>query len=88
MAKGKQRVQADGGGVRKGAPDGVSETSKRGSSGESQGGAYPNPHRGKKPKDGFMSHGGQTENNYHGTGQLGGQDVDEQENANSPAKNE
>jgi len=29
--------------------------------GESGGGPYPNPHRGKKPKDGFLGHGGQTE---------------------------
>jgi hypothetical protein len=29
--------------------------------GESGGGPYPNPHAGKKPKDGFMGHGGQTE---------------------------
>jgi hypothetical protein len=29
--------------------------------GESGGGPYPNPHTGKKPKDGFLGHGGQTE---------------------------
>ena len=29
--------------------------------GESGGGPYPNPHGGKKPKDGFMGHGGQTD---------------------------
>jgi hypothetical protein len=29
--------------------------------GESGGGAYPNPHAGKKPKDGFLGHGGQTD---------------------------
>ena len=29
--------------------------------GESGGGAYPNPHSGKAPKDGFLDHGGQTE---------------------------
>ncbi|WP_116090633.1 hypothetical protein [Sphingomonas crusticola] len=33
----------------------------RSGGGESGGGAYPNPHTGKKPKDGFMGHGGQTE---------------------------
>jgi hypothetical protein len=30
-------------------------------SGESGGGPYPNPHAGKTPKDGFMSHAGQTQ---------------------------
>jgi len=29
--------------------------------GESGGGAYPNPHTGKAPKNGFLGHGGQTE---------------------------
>jgi hypothetical protein len=38
-------------------------------SGESQGGAYPNPHGGKDPKGGpdtFLGHGGQTANDYPG----------------------
>ena len=29
--------------------------------GESGGGAYPNPHAGKAPKNGFLGHGGQTD---------------------------
>lgn len=29
--------------------------------GESGGGPYPNPHAGKKPKHGFLDHGGQTD---------------------------
>jgi len=29
--------------------------------GESGGGPYPNPHTGKAPDHGFLSHGGQTE---------------------------
>lgn len=80
----------DSGGARKGAPDGMKLTggAKARSSGESQGGAYPNPHRGKKPKGGFMGHGGQTEIDYHGTGQLGEDKVEGQENVNSPARNE
>ena len=54
--------------------------------GESGGGAYLNPHTGKKEKnDGFLSHGGQTEIGYHGTGQLGDQETG-QGNANAPAK--
>lgn len=46
---------------------------------ESSGGAYPNPHSGKKP--GRHAHGGQTGQAYHGTGQLGEQSVGENENA-------
>ena len=54
--------------------------------GESGGGAYPNPHTGKAEKnDGLFSHGGQTDNGYHGTGQLGTQETG-QGNANAPAK--
>jgi hypothetical protein len=37
--------------------------------GESQGGAYPNPHGGKGSnagRDGFLGHGGQTDNAYQG----------------------
>jgi hypothetical protein len=37
--------------------------------GESQGGAYPNPHSGKDPKGGpdtFLGHGGQTDIGYEG----------------------
>lgn len=42
--------------------------------GESDGGAYPNPHTGKdgaEPIDTFSGHGGQSEQDYHGPGQLG-----------------
>lgn len=60
--------------------------------GESAGGAYPNPHSGKEERGesgkdaggGFMGHGGQTEMNYHGPGQLG--DEDGGGNANSATK--
>jgi hypothetical protein len=53
--------------------------------GESGGGAYPNPHKGKKPEGGgYMGHGGQTEMPYHGTGQLGEEKVGE--NSNAPAR--
>lgn len=62
----------------KGAPDGVSAATGSGNvhgrsdGGESGGGAYPNPHTGKKPEGGgFLSHGGQTEIGYHGGGQAG-----------------
>ncbi len=55
--------------------------------GQSDGGAYPNPHTGKKggkTGGGFMGHGGQTEMEYHGEGQLGEKKLGE--NANSPAR--
>jgi hypothetical protein len=65
----KQPMQASGGGA-KGAPDGVSDVETHGrSDGESQGGAYPNPHptgkRRSSPGD-FMGHGGQSHINYEG----------------------
>ena len=50
--------------------------------GESGGAPYPNPHRGKKPKDGtegfggFMGHGGQSEQDYSGPGQASGEKAD------------
>ena len=53
--------------------------------GESGGGAYPNPHRGKEGGDtGFMGHGGQSAMAYHGEGQLGERQTGE--NANAPSK--
>ncbi|API58931.1 hypothetical protein BSL82_06060 [Tardibacter chloracetimidivorans] len=85
----KQPMQADGGGRRKGAPDGVSQREAGGTRtpGESGGGPYPNPHSRKKRKGPrFMDHGGQSEIAYHGTGQLGETDVKGQENRNAPAK--
>lgn len=70
----KKEMPANGGGVAKGKPDGVSgspETGEvggvhgRSSGGESGGGAYPNPHSGKGPtKSGFS--GGQGEKAYYG----------------------
>ena len=56
----------------------------RSGGGDSGGGAYPNPHTGKEGsggKEGYMGHGGQTEMPYHGSGQLGDQDVGGNENA-------
>lgn len=59
----RQPTQADGGG-RKGRPDGVSDApAKRGGKGESDGGAYPNPHTGEADPD---FDGGQSEKAYHG----------------------
>ncbi len=54
----------------------------RSGGGDSGGGAYPNPHTGKEPQnDGFMGHGGQTEMEYHGTGQLGEKELGGNPNA-------
>ena len=64
-----QPMQADGGAASaQGSSDGVGDAATHGrEEGESQGGAYPNPHRGKKPQGGdFLHHGGQTEIAYHG----------------------
>ena len=54
--------------------------------GQSGGGAYPNPHSGKDEadSDGWNGHGGQSEMEYHGTGQLGEEKVGG--NANSPTE--
>lgn len=73
------------------APDMTGEDKMR-SSGESQGGAYPNPHDGKdsdgQGPDAFMGHGGQSKIGYHGTGQLGSKAVGGRGNANAPAKSD
>jgi hypothetical protein len=55
----KQPMQADGD-QQKGAPDGVNHPANEGESG---GGAYPNPHRGKVG-NGFD--GGQSDKDYEG----------------------
>ena len=61
------------------------EPSGRGGGGESGGGAYPGPGRGKAGgKDGFMGGGGQSGEGYHGHGRLGGEDVGD--NPNAPAQ--
>lgn len=75
----QQPMQADGSGT---DPDEKGEAGAPGKSGggESAGGAYPNPHTGKKPKGAVedrLGHGGQTEIDYHGPGQLGGEVADE-----------
>lgn len=65
-------TQAMGDGSRKGAPDGTNRP--RETAGESGGGAYPNPHTGKGDKKSDWQ-GGQSEIGYHGSGQLGDQEV-------------
>lgn len=51
--------------------------------GQAGGGAYPNPHTGKEGggREGYMGHGGQTEQPYHGTGQLGDKETGENPNS-------
>jgi hypothetical protein len=70
MMTDKQPMQADGKPSGTSRRDGVEEaTHGKSGGGESQGAAYPNPHRGKKPRNGpgdVMGHGGQTEIAYHG----------------------
>lgn len=57
------------------------------SGGESQGGAYPNPHSGK-PDAEKEFHGGQSGQGYHGHGQIGEKDVPGEENANAASKDD
>lgn len=77
----KQEMQADGDGTTPHRPDENGEVaSRRRAGGESQGGAYPNPHSGKEP-GGFD--GGQSERAYHGSGRLGETKTGEQPNAGS-----
>lgn len=76
---------------RKGAPDGVNNpgTMGRKGKGESDGGPYPNPHTGKSgkaAKEGYGSHGGQSEIAYHGPEQLGEKNVEPGGNKNAGAK--
>lgn len=79
---------------KKGSPDGVNSQGERHASGGSDDAApYPNPHTGtdkpgKKHKlaDGFMSHGGQSDMDYHGSGQLGKEKTRPGGNANSGAR--
>jgi hypothetical protein len=53
--------------------------------GQSGGGPYPNPHQGSDQKSGgYMGHGGQSDMEYHGTGQLGRDKTGE--NANAPTR--
>ena len=58
MSDKKQPMQADGAGTE--PKDDVEIASRKGGAGESGGGAYPNPHTGKGPKDGGFT-GGQSE---------------------------
>jgi hypothetical protein len=88
----KQPTQAMPDPKLRGAPDGVNTQGNVGSEEQIAGGAYPNPHTGKEERGeksgmtGFLGHGGQSEMGYHGTGQLGGEDVVPGGNKNAGAK--
>lgn len=86
-------MQANGSGTAEGAPDGISRPAdeKHGQGGESEGGDYPGPKR--KPKRGgapgdFMGHGGQTDIDYHGIGQLGEEKAPDGPNPNATTRDE
>ncbi|WP_267394250.1 MULTISPECIES: hypothetical protein [unclassified Sphingomonas] len=68
-----------------GSKDGVGDAPGKTAGGsESSGGAYPNPHTGKKPGGaggGFMGHGGQSGMEYSGTGDKDTDDDVGNENA-------
>jgi hypothetical protein len=50
--------------------------------GDSGGGAYPDPRRGKSgAKEGFLGSGGQSNKAYHGHGRLGDEAVGDNPNA-------
>jgi hypothetical protein len=81
------RHQREAGDLARGGPEEMEKMNGRQGGGDSGGGAYPNPHSGKEGKgsrEGYMGHGGQTEMPYHGTGQLGEEDVGGTDN--SPAR--
>ena len=59
MSDGKMPMQANGKGTF--STLGAEPAPGKSGAGESGGGAYPNPHTGKAPKDGFLGHGGQTD---------------------------
>lgn len=72
------RSWGQSGDLARGDPEEVEKLNGRLGGGDSGGGAYANPHTGKDGsggRDGYMGHGGQTEMPYHGSGQLGEQDV-------------
>ena len=88
MPEDKKPMPVDGSGSKMASPDPNGEIASRRdehsagglpNSGESGGGAYPNPHSGKE-SDGFK--GGQSGGSgYYGKGQLGDKDVGETDNS-------
>ncbi len=77
MTDQKQPMQANGDGKSR-RPDGVKDPANGRKGSESAGAAYPRP---KRHKGSFGAHGGQSEIEYHGTGQLGDQKTGNNPNA-------
>ncbi|RST30939.1 hypothetical protein HMF7854_08905 [Sphingomonas ginkgonis] len=73
----KQPMQADGSqsDIQSDEDMGGLASRREGGGGESEGGAYPNPHSGdegdKDGSDKFFGHGGQSDQAYYGKDQLG-----------------
>lgn len=94
MAEDKKDMPADGSGTRRTMPDDNGELASRRdgdmagglpNTGESGGGAYPNPHSGKDAggdaDKGGDFQGGQSVQGYFGKGQLGSKNLGDTENA-------
>ena len=82
------RSWGEGGDLDRRDPDAETNMQGREGGGDSGGGAYPNPHTGKEGegshKEGWMGHGGETDQAYYGTGRLGDKEVGG--NANAPSE--
>jgi hypothetical protein len=87
MTERKSPMAADGSGTQMNPPDQNGEVaSRRGGAeqtGESGGGPYPNPHSGKDEGKHGNFKGGQSDQAYYGEGQLGEEQVGDNENAPS-----
>ena len=86
MANDKQPMQANGKGmppIDADDPPTADRPNMFEDSGQSGGGAYPNPYdrKGGNPEEKESFHGGQSIAGYHGDGQLGSEDVGETDNA-------
>jgi hypothetical protein len=89
MADDKEPMQADGSDLgnevaNENDPPSAGRPDMEDNEGDSGGGPYPSPHNdpdNANPEGGFMGHGGQSDMRYYGDGQLGGEEVGEQQNA-------